>query len=402
MGDNVVGYFSQMRLIGIKYIREIYDGVTHTYYAILEDDELNDKQRRHILEIATTPGITISILDETAFRSLIDEIAPHLFPDWSYGGPLADGGIVLSYTGEELSVSFDVDMHAAPTLDGWSFSIDGGDAREFESVVRNVGDTTQYDFAIPDPVPEWNETVTISYDCFEGDATSLAGKRLGLLDELEVTNNREEPPTIESATINAAGAVIAVVCSEDMADPSGKHGQFTFTQDGVERAFSAAALEGGDATQINLTVDGDPIPESAVVELAVTASPMYILADGRWGYLRDEDEIAVTNNSLVPTLLSAETSTDGLTIILSFDKDMADPAGEYTAFEYLIDEGAAQNFSAAALDTDITKIVLTCSGTGIAYGDSVTLNYTAGSVESADGGAVTSFVGVEVTNTMSE
>lgn len=399
-GPNVTAYFSQMRLIGVQYTREIYTGVDHTYYAILEDDELRDKQRRHILEVATQPGITIDLLDETDFRARIDTISPYLFPDWAYNGPVVVGDPELNFTGEEIAITFNVDMHGTPSLDGWSFSVDGGEPQAFAAIERAMGNARQYVLTIAAGIPEWNEAVTISYDCFEGNITSLAGVRLGLLDEFAVDNLREEPPTIESATVNEAGTIISVQCSGDMADPTGKHGQFSFTQDGGARAFSAAALNGVDSSIIELTVTGSPIPDGADIELEVTAGPMFILADGGWGYLRDADDIAVTNASLVPILIGAETSVDGESIILEFSKDMGDPAGKHAEFAYKIEGGAGQAFSVAALDIDTTKIVLTCNGDLPVFGEEVTVSYIVGTVVADDGGVLGSFTDAVVDNEM--
>lgn len=191
---NITAYFSQMRLIGIKYTREIYTDIDHTYYVILENDELRDKQRRHILEIAIQPedipGITIERLNETEFRARIEEITPHLFSDWGYNGPVVES---VTHTETEIVVTFDVDMQTTPSLDGWSFSVNDGIAPieefEFESVIRNTENAKQYIFTIAeDDIPDWNTVVdvTISYNCFAGTTTSLAGVRLGFLNAIPV------------------------------------------------------------------------------------------------------------------------------------------------------------------------------------------------------------------------
>ena len=101
-----------------------------------------------------------------------------------------------------------------------------------------------------------------------------------------------------------------------------------------------------------------------------------------------------------PTVVSAETSVDGAVITIEFNKAMADPAGKHAQFNYQINGGADQGFSAAALDGNTTKINLTTSGTAIAHGDIVTVSYTAGDVEAEDGGVLASFSDQAVTNNM--
>ena len=101
-----------------------------------------------------------------------------------------------------------------------------------------------------------------------------------------------------------------------------------------------------------------------------------------------------------PTFLSAETNTAGNTITISFSKTMANPTGQHGSFTYQIGGGLPQSFSAAALNTDTTKIDLTTSGTAIAFGDTVTVSYTSGTVQAVDGGILASFGPNAVTNNM--
>jgi plastocyanin len=99
--------------------------------------------------------------------------------------------------------------------------------------------------------------------------------------------------------------------------------------------------------------------------------------------------------------VSAATNASGSTISITFSKAMVDPSGAQAQFKYQIGGGADQSFSAAALHGgDATKIDLTRSGTAIAYGDSVTISYTPGTVAAADGGVLSSFSGQSVTNTV--
>ncbi|MDO9550556.1 MAG: PKD domain-containing protein [Methanoregula sp.] len=99
-----------------------------------------------------------------------------------------------------------------------------------------------------------------------------------------------------------------------------------------------------------------------------------------------------------PIVTSAATNTAGTVITLTFNKAMADPTGKQAQFSYRINGGSAQSFSAAALNADPTKINLTPSGTAIAYGNTVTVSYTAGTVLSADTGILATFTNQAVTN----
>ncbi len=102
-----------------------------------------------------------------------------------------------------------------------------------------------------------------------------------------------------------------------------------------------------------------------------------------------------------PTINGAETNVTGSIITITFNKAMANPSGDEGQFNYQINGGANQAFSVSALHPgDSTSIDLTTSGTAIAYGDAVTVNYTAGTVVAEDGGVLASFVGQSVVNSM--
>lgn len=114
---------------------------------------------------------------------------------------------------------------------------------------------------------------------------------------------------------------------------------------------------------------------------------------------RKTDYVTVTG-LVAPIVTNATTNTAGTEIIVTFSKVMADPAGKNSQFAYQINGGGDQTFSAAVLDADTRKIVLTCNGTTIAYGNAITINYTAGDVTAGDGGILATFTGQAVMNMM--
>jgi len=116
--------------------------------------------------------------------------------------------------------------------------------------------------------------------------------------------------------------------------------------------------------------------------------------DGQFGTLASMFTVTVP----APTVSSATATTDGSKIIVSFSKAMADPTGKQAQFTYSVNGGAAQSFSAAALNTTTSKIDLTPSGTALAAGQTITISYTAGTVTSADGGVLATFANQAVTN----
>jgi hypothetical protein len=80
------------------------------------------------------------------------------------------------------------------------------------------------------------------------------------------------PPTLTvgaDTKSNAGGTIIEAKFSAAMADPTGKHLEFWFTEAdfGSTRTFSAAALHGGDNTTIDLTVSGVAITSGKALAL---------------------------------------------------------------------------------------------------------------------------------------
>ncbi|NTW72560.1 MAG: hypothetical protein HGA49_10025, partial [Eubacteriaceae bacterium] len=96
------------------------------------------------------------------------------------------------------------------------------------------------------------------------------------------------------------------------------------------------------------------------------------------------------------TLQSAATTTDGTKVILTFNKAMTDPIGKQDEFTVHAG-GAIVPVLTAALNTNPALIELTLSAP-VLYGQVVTLDYTAGTITSTDGGILSNFTGRAVTN----
>jgi len=99
-----------------------------------------------------------------------------------------------------------------------------------------------------------------------------------------------------------------------------------------------------------------------------------------------------------PVLVGAETNIDGTIITLAFDKAMSSPEGAHTQFTAIVD-GVPRSFSAAALKAgDSTKIELTLDGSAIKQGQTISISYTLGTVQAADGGILQDFSNRPVEN----
>ncbi len=95
-----------------------------------------------------------------------------------------------------------------------------------------------------------------------------------------------------------------------------------------------------------------------------------------------------------PTVTAAATNTTGNTVTVIFSKTMATPPAAPAGFTV----SAGGSVTAVALNSDHTKYDLTLASS-VAYGQTVTLSYAAGSgVQSSDGGVLVAFSGQTVTN----
>ncbi|GAF85013.1 unnamed protein product, partial [marine sediment metagenome] len=294
--------------------------------------------------------------------------------------------------GTLITITFSRNMANPASKHGeFSYKVNGGAVQSFSAAALNAT-ITKIDLTCSGTAIAGGDTVTVSY----AKGTVLAAN-CGVLESFTdqpVTNNVPAPPTFASAATNAVGTVITITFSKNMADPTGKHGDFSFKIDGADRNFSAAALD-ADNTKINLTVNGAAIGGGTTV-LVSYAKGTVLAADN--GVLDSFTDQPVTNNvPAPPTFASAATNAAGTLITITFSKNMADPTGKHGEFSFKID-GAPRSFSAAALDADNTKINLTVNGAAIGGGTTVLVSYTKGTVLAADNGVLESFIDQAVTN----
>lgn len=100
-----------------------------------------------------------------------------------------------------------------------------------------------------------------------------------------------------------------------------------------------------------------------------------------------------------PALLSAETSTNGLVVTLTFSKEMTDPSGKHAQFACTV-AGSSRAVTGASLNVVKSKIDLTL-GSAAAKDQTILLSYTAGDIHSADSGYLSTFLNYNVTNKVS-
>lgn len=167
---------------------------------------------------------------------------------------------------------------------------------------------------------------TVSFESGDGVTGS------GMVLQFTVTYPQLPVPEFVSAATNATGDAITITFSKAMADPSGKHAEFSFN-DGFARTFSAAALN-ADPTKIDLTVFGPAIANDATVTVSYTVGTV-TASDG--SVLATFVDQPVTN-IVPPADLTGVMYDNGIqlietddTLTLTFSQDIASigAAGDY-------------------------------------------------------------------------
>ncbi|MFC5405339.1 SwmB domain-containing protein [Cohnella soli] len=250
------------------------------------------------------------------------------------------------------------------------------------------------------------DTVTIAYVYAAGKVAAADKGVLASFTDQPVANmvRAPQPPTpsepavitapaFVSATTNTAGTIVTVTFDKPMADPAGKHSQFTVQANGTAKIVTAAALN-NNTNKIDLTL-ATAVTAGQTVTVAYTAGTITAVDTGVLATFAAQN---VTNAApaMAPTFVSATTNTAGTIVTVTFDKPMADPAGKHSQFTVQAN-GAANAVTAAALNGNTNKINLTLA-TPVTVGQTVTVAYTAGTIAAADTGVLATFAAKNVTN----
>jgi uncharacterized repeat protein (TIGR02059 family) len=215
-------------------------------------------------------------------------------------------------------------------------------------------------------------------------------------------NDKPAAPVYVNSQVTTKGDV-SITFDKDMADPAGKQAQFVVSVDGVEDVVTA--VQSTETPKKIKLVMATKVVGGQVVTVTYTkgADDASRIKSADGGVLDSFGPETVTNNlagAAAPVYVSSEVTTKG-DVSITFDKDLADPAGKQAQFVVIVD--GVENVVTAVQSTNTPnkiKLVLT---TKVEGGQVVTLTYTKGAddasqVKSADGGVLDSFGPVSVTN----
>jgi len=197
------------------------------------------------------------------------------------------------------------------------------------------------------------------------------------------------PPAVTSAATSTDGTQVILQCNTDMADASPYAGEFTVTDNG--HAISVGSVD-TNGSEIDLWL-GNLVQYGDDVTLSYTGSDVQSLGGVA---LPTFSDVPVTNElpSIPPTLGQAETTTDGYSVILEYNLNIADPSAYASEFS-VSDNGVSVGIQ--QVRSDYSMVIVTLASP-VQASDNVTVSYSGSDVETLLGVAVPTFSAVPVIN----
>jgi len=279
-------------------------------------------------------------------------------------------------------------------------------ANDVTGAALKQGDPMAIELKVKTLIPT-KKKVTVEYDG-TGDVQASNTLTLFKFGAQSVTNKVIPPPTVKGKGVTTPdGNKVEVTFTKDMADPVGKHAQFTLKEDNTDKTFSAAEMKVKSKRTIELTVD-EAILHEKTLKLAYTfegdLAKAVKSADGGLltDFTEDADLIEVTNKVIeAPTYDSSTTLENGKKVQVKFSKKMAAPKGKETQFLVEV-AGAKVNVTEAALVSGTPEAIALVTERTILHGEDIAVSYEAGDVTSSDKGTLGSFGPEDVTPDIKE
>ncbi|WP_341328737.1 SwmB domain-containing protein [Methylotuvimicrobium sp. KM2] len=292
-----------------------------------------------------------------------------------------------SADGSSLVLTYDEALDAANPPAIGSFAIEVNGSTVAVTGVTVSGDTVTLDLGT---AVVNGDTVTASYtDPSAGDDAAatqdLAGNDAASFSDSPVTNNvpvtpDTTPPVLLSAATSADGSSLVLTYDEalDAANPPAI-GSFAIEVNGSTVAVTGVTVS-GDTVTLDLgtaVVNGDTVTASYTDPSAGDdAAATQDLAGNDAASFSDTavaNNVPVTPDTTPPVLLSAETSTDGNSLVLTYDEAL-DGANPPAAGDFEVNvNGNPVTVSSVTVSGDTVTLNL---ATPVANGDTVTASYT--------------------------
>jgi len=216
--------------------------------------------------------------------------------------------------------------------------------------------------------------------------------------DYSVTNNSTTPFMPLSSMTSADGTILELAFDIEIDDPSAEPLEnFSVIVDDIENPITNIELKPENPKILILTLT-DMIACSQTVNLSYTLGTIQSIDGCQMSDFLDFNVIP----EILTQPISAETSTDGTIIKLTIYEDMADPSSEPPMnFVAVINSEINNLGNEISLDGTNSKILNIALNDTIYQGQSITLKYTPGYLESVEGCYLTEFEEFFVTNNSS-
>ncbi len=250
----------------------------------------------------------------------------------------------------------------------------------FQSATLKVGDSTTI------VLKTQSQLLTKSYipvSYFPGNQASADDGLLELFGPVYINGYVS---TYLSSKTSKDGRYISVAFNKKLADTSVHISNFIIKVDNVNNIVTQASLNGTKDT-LYLTLTNRIVKSTDVI--SITYQPGSLLTTDGF-IVAGFNNKTVANLVLVPSFVSAATSSDGATLQLGFSQSIADPTGQESAFMVTVNAKNNQVTNAELLDSNNKDVILTLSS-GIYNGDTISIVYNPGSLVSSLGVPVPAF-----------
>jgi len=258
-----------------------------------------------------------------------------------------------------------------------------------QSAALKTGDSTTIVLTMKYSIKA-NRYIPVSY--FPGNQTSADG---GLLEPFGPVLDQTLIPAYLSSSTTKDGTGVKVAFNKNLMDTSVHNSNFIVLVNNKQNIVTQTTLNGTKDTLL-LTLTNRIINTTDVV--TVTYQP---------GSLTTSDSLkvtsfiakSVTNGVLVPTFVSASSSTDGTSIQITFNQLIADPSTQLSNFTVTINSISNQITSVGLLSASNRVVILTLAS-AIHNGDAITVTYNPGTLASTIGVPVPTFTSQVVNKVM--
>ena len=288
-----------------------------------------------------------------------------------------------SEDGTKVFVTFSKTM-SETGLEAGDFTVtSGGSGNAVEDIARTVTNPATVELTLTTPITH-GQTVTVAYTA--GTAQAADGGVLESFGEQSVTNAVPSPVITINTQPQGTTTVTEGSISGNLAVSA------TVTQGA---ALNYEWFSCDDTSRANPVTTGETSNNFTIPSGLSAGTYYYYCEVSATGATPVNSNVAKVIVNAPPTFMSATTSEDGRKVFVTFSKTMRETG--LAAGDFIVTSHAANTVTAIALNTNPTIVELTLT-TPITHGQTVTVAYTAGTAQAADGGVLESFGEQSVTN----